>query len=152
MDQIKELFEILKSTPEMALYGLLIWCLYILLKLSSVVYAIKAVIQLAINKWHNVQLSKIELEKTKENTENKILLIDDRENIVKEKEAISNEYSKLNKYHRETEDIAKLSKMFKDAKISDVTMHKFSILLDEMKSGTYIHNKDIDKAIDKLKS
>lgn len=56
MEQIQELFEILKSTPEMALYGLLIWCLYILLKLASVVYALKVVSQLAINKWHDYKV------------------------------------------------------------------------------------------------
>lgn len=59
MEQIQELFEILKSTPQMAIYGLLIWCLYILLKLASVVYALKVVFQLAINKWHDYKVKSL---------------------------------------------------------------------------------------------
>lgn len=51
MDQLQELLEILKSTPEMALWGLLIWCLYILAKLASVVFALKVVAQNFIRRY-----------------------------------------------------------------------------------------------------
>lgn len=44
MEQIKELLEILKSTPEMGLWALAIWCMFILLKMASWIYALKVVI------------------------------------------------------------------------------------------------------------
>lgn len=51
MEQIQQLIEILEKTPEMALWGLGIYFLFILLKLASWVYALKVVIQQLIKRF-----------------------------------------------------------------------------------------------------
>lgn len=51
MEQIQQLFEILKETPQMALWGLSIYFLFILLKLSSWIYALKIIIQNLIKRY-----------------------------------------------------------------------------------------------------
>ena len=45
MKQIQELLEILKQTPEMALWALSLYFLFILLKLASWIFALKVVAQ-----------------------------------------------------------------------------------------------------------
>lgn len=51
MQQIQELLEILKQTPEMALWALSIYFLFILLKLASWVYALKLIAQQFIKRF-----------------------------------------------------------------------------------------------------
>ena len=53
MEQVQELLNILKETPEMALWGITIYFLFILLKLASWVYAIKVVAQQFIKRYFN---------------------------------------------------------------------------------------------------
>lgn len=53
MEQLQELLEILKQAPEMALWGMVIYLSYGLLKLASWVFAIKSVSTLLINKYFN---------------------------------------------------------------------------------------------------
>lgn len=53
MEQIQELLNILKETPEMALWGITIYFLFILIKLASWVYAIKVVAQQFIKRFFN---------------------------------------------------------------------------------------------------
>lgn len=55
MEQIQKLFEILQETPQMALWGLVIYFLFILLKLASWVYALKVIIQLFINRYFDTR-------------------------------------------------------------------------------------------------
>lgn len=50
MEQIQELLEILKQTPEMALWALSIYFIFILLKLASWVFALKVVAQQLIKR------------------------------------------------------------------------------------------------------
>lgn len=145
MEQIKELFDILKSTPEMALYGLLIWCLYILLKLSSVVYAIKVVIQLGINRWHQIKLAEIQLKREEVSLENKDDLYKEREELQKARELHFKESVEL-------ESIKNLSQIFNKMTVGPVEKDRLIELLKRVKGdGNYIHNRDIDKAIEKLK-
>lgn len=136
MDQIQELFTILKSTPEMALWGLTIWCLYILFKLASVVYAVKVVCQLAINKWYSYKIAKIEASK-------------DEINLKARKLELENAQESF-KLEKKYEDIKKLAKHFDKAKISDVDMDDLCKVIEAMKSTNYIHSSDISKAIKKL--
>lgn len=51
MEQVQQLLEILKQTPEMALWGLSIYFLFILLKLASWVYALKVIAQQFIKRF-----------------------------------------------------------------------------------------------------
>tara|TARA_R110000772_G_scaffold35637_6_gene85834 strand:+ start:2823 stop:3176 length:354 start_codon:yes stop_codon:yes gene_type:complete len=53
MDQLQQLLDLLKETPEMALWGLAIWCIFILLKLASWIYALKIVAQQFIKRYFN---------------------------------------------------------------------------------------------------
>lgn len=51
MEQIQELLEILKQTPEMALWALSIYFLFILVKLASWIFALKVVVQQFIKRY-----------------------------------------------------------------------------------------------------
>jgi len=143
MEQITELLEILKQTPEMAIWGLLIWCVYILAKLASVVYAIKVVFQLAITKWHDFKVKTIEVERIK------VDLVNSEKELQSKKIRLDFEASKI-KLTKEYSDIKRLSKYFDKLKISEVEMDELRRLLDTIKSTTYIHQSDITKAIKKL--
>lgn len=50
MEQVQQLLEILKQTPEMALWGLGIYFIFILAKLASWIYALKVVSQMFIKR------------------------------------------------------------------------------------------------------
>jgi len=45
MEQIQELLEILKQTPQMALWALSLYFLFILIKLASWIFALKVILQ-----------------------------------------------------------------------------------------------------------
>lgn len=147
MEQIQELFEILKSTPQLALYGLTIWCIYILAKLASVVFAVKIICQKAIEKWHDYKVKLIE---SKEKQSELKQLISEK-NV--ELERVKLEYSK-NQFtiDKEYGSIRRLAKRFDKMKIRDVEFDELIRLLDAVKSTNYIHQSDIDKAIKKLNS
>ena len=51
MEQVQQLLEILKETPEMALWGLTLYFLFILLQLASWVYALKVITQQFIKRY-----------------------------------------------------------------------------------------------------
>ena len=51
MEQVQQLLEILKQTPEMALWGLSIYFIFILLKLSSWVIVIKIILSQFIKRY-----------------------------------------------------------------------------------------------------
>jgi C4-dicarboxylate transporter len=51
MEQLQQLLEILKDTPEMALWGLALYFLFILLQLASWVYALKLIAQQFIKRY-----------------------------------------------------------------------------------------------------
>jgi|SaaInlV_120m_DNA_3_1039746.scaffolds.fasta_scaffold07086_7 hypothetical protein len=51
MEQVQQLLEILKETPEMALWGLTLYFLFILLQLASWVYALKVIMQQFIKRY-----------------------------------------------------------------------------------------------------
>ena len=51
MDQIKELLNILKETPQMALWGLVIYFLFMLLKLASWVGALTLILKQLIQRY-----------------------------------------------------------------------------------------------------
>ena len=53
MNQIQELFNILKDTPQMALWGISIYFLFILLKLASWIGALTVVAKIFINRLFN---------------------------------------------------------------------------------------------------
>ncbi len=143
MEQVQQLLEILKQTPEMALWGLAIWCLYILAKLASVVFALKAVMQLAIKKWHDFKVKSLEIKSIEIETE--------KERLNLENEKTKLDYSKTRfKQDKDLEDIKRLAKRFNKAKISDVEMSDFIMLIDAIKSTSYIHDSDIKNAIKKL--
>lgn len=63
MEQIKDLIEVLSKTPELALWGLGMYFLFILFKLASWIVAAKIVVQLFINRYFNHQESRLELQK-----------------------------------------------------------------------------------------
>ena len=152
MEQIQQLLEILKSTPEMAIWGLAIWCLYILAKLGSIVYAIKVVFQLAINKWHDYKVQKLAVETKKLEVEEKDLLMKLSEKDIRLREQAHEHSQRRLQNDRDLADILKLSKLFKNAKISDIEMDEFRRLIEVMKSSTYIHQSDIKKAIKTLEN
>ncbi|WP_271407307.1 hypothetical protein [Tenacibaculum soleae] len=51
MEQIQQLLEILKQTPEMALWALTAYFLFIIIKLASWVYALKMIFQQLIKRF-----------------------------------------------------------------------------------------------------
>lgn len=145
MEQITELLEILKKTPEMAIWGLAIWCVYILAKLASIVFALKSVFQLAINKWHDIKIKSIDLKVLETDLKNS-------ENEIKNKSEHYDFKLQQIKLEKEYYDVKKLSKYFNKSKISDVDMDDLMRLIDAVKSTTYIHSSDVAKAIKKLQS
>ena len=83
MEQVQQLIEILKSTPEMALWGLGLFFGWTLLKLASVTGAITMVVKLAINKFYDFVTAKLEHDsKEKDNSYD----IRSREIGIREKE------------------------------------------------------------------
>lgn len=129
MEQIKELLEILKQTPEMALWGLAIYFTFILLKLASWVSALAYTSKLSINRYFDAKEKKLDIEKEE--------LLFKHEQLVKK---------------REYEDAVDILKMFEGKKISRVSNQYFLQLLDEVKGdSSYIHEHDIIKAIKTLK-
>jgi len=55
MEQITQLFEILKQTPQLAIWGLVIWCLFVLAKIASWVGAITIILRLLITRYFNAR-------------------------------------------------------------------------------------------------
>ncbi|GAK96846.1 hypothetical protein JCM19294_1155 [Nonlabens tegetincola] len=138
MEQIQELFEILKSTPEMALWGLLIWCIYILAKLASVVYAVKIVFQLAINKIHDYKIKKL-------NLTNKEEIDDARKKLLQRERDIITSESSLS-------DLKRLANQFEKASISSVDLQDWTELIQTIRSTSYVHRSDIQEATRVLKN
>lgn len=149
MEQIEELLGILKGTPQMAIWGLAIWCLYILLKLSSVVYAVKVILQLAINKWHDLKVKETEIKKSEAHDE-----------INKERLELSAQKIRLDRDKTDFDQTKKIYsqhyKRFNKLKITDLDLDDFNRLMDELvgldtNNSSYIHGCDIKKAIELAK-
>jgi hypothetical protein len=148
MDQIKELLEILKSTPELALWGLGIWCLYILAKLASIVFALKSVLQLGINRLYDYKTQAFNVKSEESVRVERDSLIKEREILIKDKSDFSAQKDNLLR-------LKELAKRFdKNSITSDVFIEDFQLLIDTMKKSNspYIHKGDIQKAIEKLKN
>ncbi len=128
MEQIENLFELLKETPEMALWGITIYLTYVLLKLASWVYALKSVLQLAIRKYFSMK----DKQQTTDIEKSKI------ENDIKKKEL---ELSVAND----------ILKHFKSSCISNIHKQDLLMLINEIKTSDYIHTIDIKKAIKLIK-
>ena len=62
MEQIKQLIEILEQTPEMALWAMGMYFLYILLKLASWIYALKIVTMAFIKRFFDYKDKRIKNE------------------------------------------------------------------------------------------
>lgn len=106
-------------------------------------YAVKVVLQLAINRWHDFKIKSVSLKELEFQAQKEKLKLDN--------EKYKLDLSKTNfKQERELYDIKKLSKRFNSAKISNVEMDGLIRLIDAVKSTTYIHRGDIEKAIKKL--
>jgi|GEM_PF-3451377 len=151
MEQIQELFEILKSTPEMALWGLTIWCLYILLKLASIVFAIKVVFQLAINKWHDYKIKKLGIDLSKKENELKDKEVAAYEELVKADKLVLEATKKEFNLKKQRGQFDRLLKRFNEVKVSDLDIDHLIVLIDAVKSTQYLHRSDIEKALKKLK-
>lgn len=67
MEQLQELLDILAKTPEMAIWGLVIYLLFLLLKLASWVGAITFTTKLFINRYFAYHTIKQEIELKKAN-------------------------------------------------------------------------------------
>jgi hypothetical protein len=65
MEQIQQLIEILKSTPQMALWGISIYFLFILLKLASWVLALKLIFTQLIKRYFDYKELLVNIEKQK---------------------------------------------------------------------------------------
>lgn len=93
MEQVQQLIEILKSTPEMALWGLGLFFGWTLLKLASVVSAVTMVVKLSINKTHDYMNRNAEF-KNKEHV--RVFHIKETE-LAMEKQKLDNDGLKLRK-------------------------------------------------------
>lgn len=124
MEQIKELLEILKETPEMALWGIGLYFGFMLLKMASWVGALTLTAKLFITRFFNTKDETIRL------------------NELKELELIKNseEKTKLTL-------ASEISEYFNKRTISNIQRNEIIRLLDAIKSTTYIHDSDLSKAI-----
>ena len=145
METVQELFEILKSTPEMALWGLTIWCLFILGKLGSIVYALKFVFTLGINKYHDFRIKQLHLDSKDKEIE-----------FSKKVSELNSRELKIDQYKLDTERqyefISSLAKRFDKKKIDNVENVELIRLLDAIiGDNVYIHQSTIDTAIKAIK-
>lgn len=134
MEQIEQLFELLKQTPEMALYGITIYFLFILLKLASWVYALQRIMSLGINRLSEYKNSKIVLDKDKIEAE---IAKTNSELFLREEELV------LSKLKFDNSAASRISKQFRKDTISTVEETNLLLLIEEMKSSVYIHQNDI---------
>jgi len=124
MEQIKQLFEILKSTPELALWGVSMYFLFILLKLGSWVGALTITAKHLIKRYFDYRDKSQEIEQSKQDFE-------------------------LKKIHQSK--AQELLDYFDKNTISNVSKTKLITLFNLIGSTQYIHNSDIDNAIKLLK-
>lgn len=141
MEQINELFEILKSTPELAVWGLTIWCLYVLLKLSSVVYALKIVASKAVDKVHDYKVKKLNLDS-----------VSVREEFNKREKELNDKESAISLEKRRVSLALEIMGFFERNSIdSSVNPEDLKRLLDAVKGEkAYIRRDDVNSAIDKI--
>lgn len=128
MEQIKELLNILKETPEMALWGIGMYFIFILLKMASWVTALTVVAKLAINKYFNDREKSLEVESKR------------IELIEKDKLEIQREELKQSEANR-------VLSYFDKKTTFSVSKDKLFDLINVVKNGDYIHQTDIDNAI-----
>ena len=122
MEQIQQLLEILKETPQMALWGLGLFFVFTLLKLASWIFALKVVFQQAIKRF-----------------------FDYKDKITKLKELDF----ELEKEKLRFSDAEEILSYFEKRKISSVNKIKLIRLLDSLvkKDMNYIFESEIDNAI-----
>jgi len=66
MEQIQQLLEILKETPQMALWGLGLFFLFTLLKMASWIGALTVTAKLFVNKYYDYKNNKIDKDEAAE--------------------------------------------------------------------------------------
>jgi hypothetical protein len=126
MEQIQQLIEILKSTPEMALWGISIYFLFILLKLASWVLALKLIFTQLIKRFFDYKETLLNNEKERLLTELEIKQQELQNKI---------EIQKTDEFH----------KVLEDNIYGDKT--QVLKLLMSINKGKRLHSSDIDKAI-----
>jgi hypothetical protein len=126
MEQIQQLIEILKSTPEMALWGISIYFLFILLKLASWVLALKLIFTQLIKRFFDYK---------------ETLLNNEKERLLIELEIKQQELQ--NKIHLQKTD--EFHKLLEDNIYGDKS--QILKLLMSINKGKRLHSSDIDKAI-----
>jgi hypothetical protein len=126
MEQIQQLIEILKSTPEMALWGISIYFLFILLKLASWVLALKLIFTQLIKRFFDYKETLLNNEKERLLTELEIKQQELQNKI---------QLQKTDEFHKVLED--------------NIYGDKSQILklLMSINKGKRLHSSDIDKAI-----
>jgi hypothetical protein len=126
MEQIQQLIEILKSTPEMALWGISIYFLFILLKLASWVLALKLIFTQLIKRFFDYKETLLNNEKERLLTELEIKQQELQNKI---------EIQKTDEFHKVLE--------------NNIYGDKSQILklLMSINKGKRLHSSDIEKAI-----
>jgi hypothetical protein len=126
MEQIQQLIGILKSTPEMALWGISIYFLFILLKLASWVLALKLIFTQLIKRFFDYKETLLNNEKERLLTELEI-----KQQELKNKIEIQ----KTDEFHKVLE--------------NNIYGDKTQILklLMSINKGKRLHSSDIEKAI-----
>jgi len=129
MEQIQQLIEILKSTPQMALWGISIYFLFILLKLASWVLALKLIFTQLIKRYFDYKELLVNIEKQKLLAELEVDQLELKNKI---------EIQKTDEFH----------KMLEQNIYGDKT--QVLKLLMSVNNGKRLHSSDIDQAIDVL--
>lgn len=133
MEQLQQLLDILKQTPEFALWGLGIYFLFILLKLASWVIALKLIANYFIKRLFDFKERKL----------------DSKDKEVDLKKYTLDKESEDNKIKLEFKKHSDFEKMLDSTIYSDST--PVLKLLMSINNGKKLHESDIEKAIKKLK-
>lgn len=140
MEQIQQLLELLKQTPEMALWGITIYFVFILAKLSSWILAVKLVASQFIKRFFDYRDRQID-NKEERNESNICIALEKIKTDKAEFELhMNNERNKLN-------EALQISKYFKNNSIDKDQVSDMFRLFEAIKSTTYIHKGDVAAAI-----
>ncbi len=126
MEQIAQLIDILKQTPEMALWGISIFLAWRLLTLASWVGALTVVAKLGINKYFTYKERMIE-----------------HQDLIIEAQSDDRDLEREKLAHEKDMSIAKYFKS------NSISSNDLTPLIDVLKSDSsdYIHSSDINKAV-----
>lgn len=150
MEQIQQLLGILKDTPVMALWGLGLFLLFPFLKMASIVIALKSVITLGLKRFFDSKDTEIAKEESDKASE--VRIEEDKNNVEREKVALEKSKLDFEISKEESSTARSIIRLFEREKISDIENSKLIDLLIAVKGdGNYIHEGDLDKAIEKLR-